>query len=334
MNPLPKMEVVAPATTMEACSILEEHGEKARVVAGGTDLLVACKLRNVRPSLLVSLKKILVLKGIDVTKPEGVRIGAMTRLGDLIHDPAILTHYPALAQAAALVGATQLQWMGTLGGNLCLNSRCMYYNQSHLWRKSRPPCLKMGGDVCHVVPTGKSCYAIFSGDLAPALIALDARVKVVSKAGERTQPIGKLYTGDGKVPVALRPGEILTDVIVPLPQGREGSVYLKYRPRRSIDFPLASVAVRMRPGESGICRDCKIVVNAVGSAPAEIPEAEELLRGKVLTRTLMDQAAAMAVKAAHPVANAAGVSPSYRRKMVGLLTERALVALSNNPGIL
>jgi 4-hydroxybenzoyl-CoA reductase subunit beta len=321
---LPKMDHCAPRSLAEACSLLEQHGSEARVLAGGTDLLAACKLRNLQPALLVSLRGIEELRGIEFREGEGLRIGAMTRLNRLRYEPSILKHYPALAQAAASVGATQLQFMGTLGGNLCLDTRCFYYNQSKTWRKSRAVCLKMGGEVCHVVPKGGRCYAVFSADTVPVLIALDANVRLVSSAEEREVSLGELYTGDGKKPIALTPGELVREIRIPPAAGRQSSVYLKYRQRDSIDFPLVGVAVRMDSNDDGICTECKVVLNAVGSAPLEVPEARELLKGKQPTVELIDEVAKRAEKRAHPVDNTAGSTPSYRRKMAGILTRRAL----------
>jgi 4-hydroxybenzoyl-CoA reductase subunit beta len=326
---LPKMDHAAPSTLIDACSLMREQGEKARLLGGGTDLLVASKLRNVKPSLVVSLGGIPELRGIRFDEKEGLRIGAMTTLNELRYDPNVVGHYPALAEAAASVGTTQLQYMGTLGGNLCLDTRCMYYNQSEPWRKSRAVCLKMGGDVCHVVPKGKKCYAVFSGDMAPALIAYEARVKLVDSAGERTVNLKDLYTGDGKSPNQIKPGEILSEVTIPPPVEKQGSTYLKYRVRGSIDFPLAGVAVRLTLKDGGLCQDCRIILNAVSFGPVPVPDAENVLKGRELKEDLIAQAAGQATKAAHPVANAIGATPSYRRKMIGILTRRALMSLAN-----
>lgn len=334
MMRLPKMDHEAPATVKEACTLLDKHGADARLLAGGTDMLVACKLRNLSPKLLVSLEDISPLKGIEFQEDEGLKIGAMTSLHDVRYHPSVLDHYPALAQAAAAVAAVQLQYMGTLGGNLCLDTRCIFYNQSDSWRKSREVCLKMGGEVCHVVTKGKKCYALFPGDTAPALIALGAQVKLVSSSGERVVAVGELYTGDGKAPIALQPGEVLTEIQAPPPQGRQRSVYMKYRIREAIDFPLVAVAARMDANGDGTCTDCKVVLNAVGSGPTEVSGAGDLLKGKAPTDELISQVAEMSVKAAHPVANTAGSSPAYRRKMAGILTRRALRSLAEDLGFL
>lgn len=334
MMRLPKMDHIAPTTVAEACSLLDKHRGEARAMAGGTDLLVGCKLQNIRPELVVSLRAIPDFRGIRYQDGEGLRIGAMTSLREVRYDSSVLDHYPALAQSAASVGSVQLQSMATLGGNLCLNTRCIYYNQSHTWRRSRAVCFKMGGDVCHVVPKGKKCYAVFSADTAPALIALNARVKLASSAGERVVVARELYTGDGKEPIALKSGELLTEINVPPPAGKQSSLYLKYRSRGAIDFPLMGVAVRMDSNGDGLCTDCKVVLTATGSGPTEVTGVGELLKDNAPTEELIAQAAEKAMKEAHPVANTSISTSSYRRKMAGILTRRALIATATKLGLL
>ena len=332
MMRLPRMDYIAPTTVREACYLLAKDASKTKVLAGGTDLLVACKLRNSKPTLLVSLGKIEELKGIDLQENE-LRIGAMTSLYEIRNHSVIIKQYPALAQASASVGTLQLQYMGTLGGNLCLNTRCIYYNQSDSWRKSRAVCLKMGGETCHVIPKGKRCYAVYSGDTAPALMALDARVKIISDKGERVIPLKDLYTNDGKEPIAVKPGEVLSEIRIPLPIDQQGSRYLKYRQRGAIDFPLVGVAVRLNSNETGLCTDCKIVMTAISSGPREAFEAEELLKGKALDPDLILKASQKAMKEAHPVANTSG-DTEYRRKMSMILTHRALNEVAKDIGLI
>ncbi len=330
---LPKADYYAPLSLKEACSIIAEHGEEAKVLGGGTDLLVACKLRNVNPALFVSLSSISELKGIHFHEGEYLKIGAMTSLHDLRYDSSITETYPALSQAAALVGTTQLQYMGTIGGNLCLNTRCIYYNQSERWRRSRDVCFKMGGQVCHVVPKGKKCYAVFSADTVPALIALDAEVKLVSSTEERWVPVGKLYTGDGKAPMALKSGDLVSEVRLPPPTRSRSSTYLKYRMREVIDFPMVGVAARMDTNDDGICTVCRVALNAVDCGPIEVREAREILEGKVPTSDLIQEVAVEAEKRAHPVANTPGSTPAYRRKLAGILTHRALHQVARRLGM-
>jgi len=327
MMRLPKFVYLSPTTIEEACRALDQYSPEGRLMAGGTDLLVSAKLRNVQPTHIISLKRINELKGIIYEEGEGLKVGAMTSLRQIRQDPFIAKHYGALSQAAAAVGTPQIQRMGTLGGNLCLNTRCYFYNQSSSWRKHRPVCLKMGGDVCHVVSKGKKCYAVFSADTPPALIALNARVKLVSMKGARSISVKDLYTGDGKEPIALHPGEILTEIQLP-PVTQQVSIYLKYRIRKAIDFPLVGVAAQIGLNGRGDKYDeAKIILNAVGPAPIEVSEAETYLKNSLLNHEVIGKAAEMAAHVAHPVANVDS-TPTYRRKMVGILTRKALGELA------
>ena len=324
---LPKFEHFAPESLDEALALLDRYGVEAMILAGGTDLLTAAKLGNVRPRYVISLRKILELKGLNYREGDGLRIGALTPLHHIRHDPMV-GKYSALAQAAAFVGAPHLQRMGTIGGNICLDTRCFFYNQSSDWRRHRPVCFKMGGDMCHVVPTGKKCFAVFSADTPPALMALDAKLKLVSSRGDRVVPIKIFYTGNGKEPVALHAGEILTEIHLPAPPAGQASIYLKYRIRRSIDFPLVGVALRvLKDTERSVYREAHLVLNAVGPAPVNVTEAEDLLIDSNLSEKMKARIVEMAFRAAHPVANVDSTA-SYRRQMAGILTRKALEALS------
>ncbi len=331
---LPKLDHISPSTVEESCSLLDRYKGEAKVLAGGTDLLVACKLQNIKPVLLVSLKRVQDLKGIVYQDGTGLRIGAMTNLGDVRYNPYIVKHYPALSQAAAAIGTPQLREMATIGGNLCLNTRCIFYNQSESWRKSRSVCFKMGGDLCHVVPKGKKCYATFSGDIAPVLIALNAKVKLISCSGERVIPVKDLYSGNGKDPLSFRADEVLTEIIVPTPMEKQSSVYLKYRLRKAICFPLVGVGASVCSGSKGIGLDCRVVLTGVAPQPIIVANTEPLFEGKTLTQELVDQIAEKATHAGNPVANTSGSTPSYRRRMAGILTRRALLAVKKHLGII
>lgn len=327
---LPKMDHVSPPNVEEACSLLEQNKGEAKVLAGGTDLLVACKLQNIKPVLLISLKRVQDLKGIVYQEGTGLRIGAMTNLSEVRYHPDIVKYYPALSQAAAAIGTPQLREMATIGGNLCLNTRCIFYNQSNSWRKSRAVCFKMGGDLCHVVPKGKKCYATFSGDMAPALIALNAEIKLISRSGERDIPVQDLYSGNGVDPLSLRTDEVLTEIIVPAPLEKQSSVYLKYRLRKAICFPLVGIGAIFRSGSKGIGLDCRVVLTGVAPQPIIVPDIVPLFEGKTLTQELVDQIAEKATHTGNPVANTPGSTPSYRRRMAGILTRRALLAISKD----
>ena len=326
MMRLQKFDYLSPLTVEEVCAALDQFGPGGRIMAGGTDLLSAAKLRNIQPTHIIGLKAIDELRGIVYQEEEGLKIGALASLHQVRNHPIVRVSYHALAQAAAAVGSPQIQRMGTLGGNLCLNTRCYFYNQSSGWRKHRPVCLKMGGEVCHVVPKGRRCQAVFSADTPAALIALDAKVKLASCQGIRRISVRDLYTGDGKEPIALHPGEILTEIQLP-PMRQQVSVYLKYRIRKSIDFPLVGIAAAVLRGRERSCDRATIALTGVGPAPVEISEAGAFLRDSILSDEVIKKTAGMAVQAAHPVANI-GSTPTHRRKMAGLLTRKALDELA------
>jgi 4-hydroxybenzoyl-CoA reductase subunit beta len=230
---LPGFEHLQPASLNEALELLAEHGEEAKIVAGGTELLVSMKQGLLAPAYVIDLKAIPELDFID-EDDGGLCIGALTRLATVINSSLVHEGSPVLAQACAMVAAPPLQNMGTLGGNLCQNTRCSYFNQSRSWRQIRGDCYKTGGDRCHAVEGGNRCFATYQGDLAPALIALDATARIAGKGGERSIPLADLYTGKGKTPLTLEPGEVLVEVRVPASPSRTGGDYRKLRYRGSM----------------------------------------------------------------------------------------------------
>jgi len=317
---LPKFEHFQPESLEEALDLLSEHGEEAKVMAGGTDLLVSMKHRLLTPKYLLNLKGL----GLDFIEEgkEGLRIGALTMLVDIIKSPLVRERFPILAQAAGYVSAPSLQNMGTLGGNLCLNTRCFFYNQSQFWRQARPLCFKTGGEVCHVVRGSDHCYSVYQGDLAPVLIALEARVKLAQKGSERVIPLLDLYTGRGEEPIALDAGEILTEVEIPALAASWGGDYQKLRYRGAMDFPLVGVAAVLHRN-GGSCARARVVLTAVASAPVVVEEASKLLEGQKPDEAVIAKAAEAAYEVAHPVANV-GSTPRYRRKMVRAMAKRAI----------
>ncbi len=318
---LPKFVHLQPESLEEALDLLSEHRGEVKVIAGGTDLLVSMKQRLLTPGYLLNLKGLAELDFIEEGE-EGLRIGALTRLTSLIKSPRVREKLPVLAQAASYVSAPPLQNMGTLGGNLCLNTRCFFYNQSQFWRQARPLCFKTGGEMCHVVKGGDHCYSVYQGDLAPVLMALGARVKVAKKGGERVIPLLDLYTGKGEEPIALEAGEVLTEVEIPAPVASWGGDYQKLRYRGAMDFPLVGVATVLNwNGES--CAGARVVLTAVASAPVAVQEASKLLEGQKPDEEVIAQAAEAVYQVAHPVANIAS-TPLYRRKMVRVMTRRAI----------
>lgn len=320
---LPRFEHLQPKSLDEALELLAEHREQAKIIAGGTELLVSMKQDLLAPAYLVNLKGIPELNFITYDDEKGLRVGALTRLATLIGSQVVGENLPILAQAAEQVAAPPLQQMGTLGGNLCLNTRCFYYNQSRFWRQARPLCYKTDGEVCYVVKGGNRCYALYQGDMAPVLMALEPTVKIGKKESERVIPLADLYTGEGKKPLALEADEILVEVQIPPSAALGAGDYQKLRYRGAMDFPLAGVAAVLSKDGSGTCSKANVALTAVGMAPVLVEEAGRLLQGQKVTDELVAQAADAAYEAAHPVANI-GSPPSYRRKMVRVLTKRAI----------
>ena len=318
---LPSFEYKDPATVPKAIS-----GQKAsgKFLAGGTDLLVSMKENIHTPDVVIDLNRISRLKGIKWNKKKKeLGVGALTTLTQFQESPLIQEHLPFLSQAVGFVSTLQLRNMGTLGGNLCLDTRCYYYNQPSFLKGRWEPCLKIGGKICHVVKGKETCYAVYSGDMAVSLIALGARVRVAGGRGTREMPLHKFFTGSGIRPTILKFNEILTEIrIPPLPENA-GLSYQKLRLRDTVDFPLLGVAVFLQlEGRGGKCRDVRLVLGAVGPGPLVVEEAPRLMRGKSITPKLIDRVAGAARKMAHPVDNTAS-SPGYRREMIPLFIKKA-----------
>ena len=318
---LPPFEYKDPATVAKAIS-----GQKAsgKFLAGGTDLLVAMKENILTPEPVIDLNRISRLKGVkwDKKKKE-LGVGALTTLTQFQESPLIQEHLPLLGKAVGLVSTLQLRNMGTLGGNLCLDTRCYYYNQPSFLKTRWKPCLKIGGKICHVVKGKRTCYAVYSGDIAISLIALGARVRVAGGRDTREMDLHSFFSGSGIRPTILKFNEILTEVrIPPLPENA-GFSYQKLRLRDTMDFPLLGVAVFLHlEGGDGKCRDVRLVLGAVGPGPLVAEEAPSLMRGKSITPKLIDRVARAARKLAHPVDNTTS-SPAYRRQMIPLFIKKA-----------
>jgi 4-hydroxybenzoyl-CoA reductase beta subunit len=319
---LPSFEHLEPRSLSEALEVLAAHGEEARPIAGGTELLVSMKQSLLAPAYVVNLKEITELDFV-VEDAEGLRIGGLARLATVIRSSAVQEHFPLLAEAASAVAAPPLQEMGTVAGNLCQNTRCFYYNQSRFWRQVRGPCYKTGGDRCHVIEGGNRCFATYQGDLAPALIALGATITLAKKGGERALPLAELYTGKGKRPLALETGEVLTEIRVPASVVGAGGDYQKLRQRGAMDYPLVGVAAAVRKDGSDSCAWARVALTGVGTGPLVVQEASDLLEGRRVDEALLSQVADAAYELARPVNNV-GSEATYRRKMVRVLTRRAL----------
>jgi len=315
--------VARPKSVEEAVRLLAHHGPEAMVVAGGTDVVPNLQMRLFSPRVLVDLKPLRALSGIAYSPSDGLRIGALTTLSHLLGAPIIREKFSVLASAVATIAGPLQRNMGTLGGNLCLETRCRWYNQSHMWRKALGGCLKKDGDICHVAPGGKFCWAAWSGDSAPALLALDAELEITGPSGSHRVPLAGFYKKDGKDRIHLAHGEIVTAVHVPARMANRRGVYHKLRVRDSIDYPLAGVAVTMNVDAAGICRDARIALTGVNPAPLLVRQAAESLEGQKPSAEIIEQVAHAAIQTAKPLTTSAS-TPVYRRDMVKLFTRRAL----------
>lgn len=295
-------------------------------LAGGTDLLPNMKHRLCTPSVVIGLGAIPAMGHVAYDPADGLRLGAGVSLAQLAADPLVRLRYSALGEAGEAVATPQLRQMGTLGGNLCLDTRCRYYNQSEVWRAARGSCLKHGGDTCWAAPARSECHAVSSGDTAPALLALDAAVTIASTTGERVVPLADLHHGDGVQAVQLGAGELLTDVYLPPLEDDWRSTYVKARIRAAVDFPIASAAVAAC-FDGDVCREVRLSLQAVASHPLRVPEAEQILREQRWTEEIVEAAAEQAAATAHPQDNTAG-SVALRRRMAKACTRRALLALT------
>jgi 4-hydroxybenzoyl-CoA reductase subunit beta len=318
-----EFRVARPRAIEEAVRILEEHGSDAMPIAGGTDVIPNLQMRLFAPRVLVDLKPLRNLSGISYSERDGLRIGALTTLTNLLAAPVVHEKFPVLAQAVGTIAGPLQRNMGTLGGNLCLETRCRWYNQSHFWRQALGGCLKKDGPICHVAPGGRFCWAVWSGDSAPALLALDAEIEIAGAGGARRIALRELYKNDGMDRVALRHGEIVTEVHVPARMAGLRGAYHKLRVRDAIDYPLAGVAVSMNVDAKGVCRDARVALTAVNPSPVLLPGAAELLRGKKWSEDLAAEVARIAIRTGKPLTTSAS-TPVYRREMVKLFTHRAL----------
>src|SRR5437867_5745086 len=324
MMRLPPFTYLAPKTVADAARLLGEHGADAMIVAGGTDLYPNMKRRQFEPKVLVGLRGIQALRGVRGSAAGGFTIGAGTTLSAVAAHRDILRDFPALATAAGLVSSPQLRNMGTIGGNVCVDTRCNYYNQSYEWRKAIGFCMKRDGDICLVAPGSSRCWAVSSSDTAPVLWALGARLRLVGAASERTVPIAALYRDDGIEYLAKQQDEIVADILLPPADGWR-SAYLKLRRRGSFDFPVLGVAVAARM-EGAIVRDARIVLCAGASLPRPAERAAAELVGQRITRDLIARVADLAAGPAKPLDNTDFTHP-YRKKVTRVFVARALAAI-------
>ncbi|MDQ6672313.1 MAG: FAD binding domain-containing protein, partial [Chloroflexota bacterium] len=317
---LPHFRYLAPRDLDEAAALLAEHAPRAAVVAGGTDLYPNMKRRQQEPAILIGLRGISCLRRIEPVD-DSLRIGATASLHEVATHPVVQQRYPALSLAAGLVSTPHLRRMGTLGGNLCLDTRCTYYDQTYHWRKSIDFCLKKDGQICWVAPGSKRCWAVSSSDTAPVAVALRARLSLASATGKRNVDAGEFFRDDGILYLTRRPDEILSSIEFP---GLDGwhMTYQKLRRRGSFDFPILGVAAAVKIAD-GVVEDARLVLGAVGSSPVDQSNLAQPLVGTRPTREAIQAVAAEAYKGARPLDNT-DLNYAWRKKMARVYVERAL----------
>jgi 4-hydroxybenzoyl-CoA reductase subunit beta len=317
-----RFELKRPTSVAEACTWLAHP--KARVIAGGSDLVPNLRRGIEAPDTLVDVTGVAGLDALDLDANPRV-IGAAVTLARLAGDPRVGAEYPALAQAAAQIAAPAHRNAGTLGGNLCLDTRCVFYNQSEWWRASNGYCLKRGGDRCHVAPQGKRCHAAYSGDLAPALMALDALVDLASIDGVRTVPLAALYRDDGAANLTLRPGELVVSARLPAAMPGSRSAYRKARVRGSVDFPLAGVAIAVT-FEATRIGALRVALTGTNSHPLELAGTDALV-GRVVDDATLAALGKLVAKQVSPMRTTVTAS-NYRRQVASALAQRLLRELA------
>jgi 4-hydroxybenzoyl-CoA reductase beta subunit len=322
---LPRFEYFEPKKLEEAVSILFNE-PAAKILAGGTDLFVNMKHRVELPSVIVNIKRIGELNFIR----EGngfIRIGSLTSLKRIIEFPFIVEKIPGLAMAASSVGSPHHQTMGTIGGNLCQQNRCKYFNQSQWWRSARPTCYKVGGEICFVVNKKNRCYSSYCGDLAPALLVMNAKIVLIRKESSREIPLENLFSGDGKNPLKLERREILSEIIIPKMAINGFSSYLKLANRKSIDFPVVGAAFWASMGT----REYRVAFTAIERKPIRLYNTEKFLKGRDLSGKIIDEASDIASEEVTPVKTFVH-SPVYKKKMMGLLVRDAMSEIMRRSG--
>ena len=321
MMRLPGFEYLAPTSLSDACRALADDPGGTRVVAGGTDLWPNMKRRHQQARRVVALRRVSGMRGVQHGSGE-CRLGAMTTLSDILRDEGLRSAVPGFVQAVGSISTPVLRNMGTIGGNLALDTRCTYYDQSEEWRRAIGYCMKEAGETCWVRPTGKDCLAVSSTDAAPVLCALGARVVLESVDGERDLPLPELYANDGIDYLRKEPHEIIREVIVPTREGVR-STYWKLRRRGSIDFPVLGVGVAYREATGGEPRFLRIFLGGLESAPVPAQEAERHLAEGPLDEERIAGAARLAREHARSYDNT-DFEPGWRLLLVERYVEGAL----------
>src|ERR687889_1094409 len=325
MMRLPKFAYLVPKTLGEAVRVMGEAGPAGQFVAGGTDLYPNMKRRQQTPRVVISVTRLAELNRVEGDGREGLRIGAGVTLTELCEHPVIKRDYPMVAAAARTISTPVLRNMGTVGGNLLLDTRCNYYDQNFEWRKGINFCLKKDGDVCWVAPGSPKCWAVQSSDLVPLMVAVGARLRLVSTVGDRLVEARGFYNDDGIDYLRKRPEELLAEIHLP-PAAGWRAVYKKLRRRGAFDFPVLGVAARVDGEDGGEVTRASIVLGGISPAPLEVEAAGRALAGGALDDERMSAAAEACYLRARPLDNTDHLM-NYRKQMARPFVLRALQEL-------
>ena len=321
---LPPFKLLRPRSIEEAVGYLGRYNPDIQIIAGGTDLLPSMKQRLFTPAYLLDIRGIDELRTIRSIPGHGTEIGALVTLSTIEDSEFIRRSYRVLREAVATVASPILRNMGTIGGNICLDTRCLWYNQSLTWRKSCGFCIKKDGDLCHVAPGGKKCWAAFSADSPTALLCLEAELEIVGPTGTRRAPLAEFYTNVGDARMKLAKDEIVTRVFLHERMAGYDGIYQKLRLRGSIDYPLAGVAAALKKNAQGIIQDARIAITGVNPAPLLVSEARHALAGKALNDHVATVVGELAAKVAKPLTTSL-LTPEYRRDMIRVFAKRAVL---------
>ena len=325
---LPKFKYFRMSSRAEAARLLKEYGSQARLVAGGTDLYPRMKYGLVCPEAVISLKGMSV-KSPEVDESGHLHIDPLMTMADLGFSTVIRSSFPALADAAVKVASGQVRNMATLGGNICLENRCLYYNQSHTFQFVEP-CFKRGGNHCYLFPNGQKCFAVFVADSVPALISLGATITLTDGEDIRSLPLQELYTGDALRPLDLHEGEILAEVLIPAQKSLCGMAFVKFSLRGAVEFAALNLAVVLMMDDNGQdLTGARLTLGAVAQAPVRLQKTEAALKGKKPAPGLFHDIAHLAATEVVPMPHH-GYSSAYLKKCLEVLTRRALEAAFAN----
>ena len=324
---LPQFEYVKPASLEEGLDALQKSGRNAKILAGGTDLLVNMKYRVVRPEIVISIKSIPDLCRIASDNENHLRIGACVTLSDLAANSLIAEKFPAFNLAVESVASKHIRNMASIGGNICLDTRCWYYNKSKLWRDAREVCYKMGGNLCHAIKGSDRCHAINSSDAVPILIALDAMVSVRKKGHERMIPLKDFFRDNGAQPTVLEPEELLTSLLIPEGNGSSRSTFIKVSTRRGLDFAMGTIAALVRENGKRLT-EVRLIIGSMASAPLFLGKASQVIMESGLTEESIEKAVDTARSELRTLTNLF-TSAGYKRQLAQALVRRALFELKS-----